>query len=480
METIVLEKEKEEELLAKEENFFVDLKSSLIMPAKLSVTISAFANASGGDIFLGIKEDTRTRERRIDGFSSKEQYNNIVTTLESLEGLDGEYSLTYLVFHNNCIGLQITIFKCHHIVKATDGKIYIRRNAENLQVDTDEKKRRLELDKGIYPYENTNVPDSDIADAINSRVYENFANQVIPNIDKFNWLRTQRLCFGSSLNIAGVLLFTDEPQTTLPKKSSIKIYRYKTSGDGNRSNMDGTPLTIEGCAYEQIYNAVRKVKEIIESIKKLDKKFEDISYPDSALHEIITNAVLHRDYSITTDIQIRIYDNRVEIESPGKLAGHITVENILHEQFARNPKLVRLMNKFPSPPNKDVGEGLNTAFRAMEQLRLKQPKIEEKENSVLVIIRHEKLASPEDSVMEYLKTHNEITNAIGRVITGISSENVMKRVFLKLRDAGYIVKISGKGHGTRAAWTLKNKDYQEGICSTLDDIQLSFFDEEKK
>ena len=476
MDTIVLEKEKENELITKEEDFFVDLKSSLIKPSKLSVSISAFANASGGDIFLGIKEDTRTRKREIDGRTSKEQYNDIVTTLESLEGLNGEYSLTYLVFRNNCIGLQITIFKNHHIVKSTDGKIYIRKNAENLQVDTEEKRRRLELDKGIYLYENTNVPESDIADAINSKVYGDFANKIIPNIDKFNWLRAQKLCVGSSLNIAGVLLFTDEPQTTLPKKSSIKIYRYKTSGEGNRSNLDGAPLTIEGCAYNQIYNAVKKVKEIIESIKKLDAKFEDICYPDSTLHEIITNAVLHRDYSITTDIQIRIYDNRVEIESPGKLAGHITVDNILHEQFARNPKLVRLMNKFPSPPNKDVGEGLNTAFMAMEQLRLKQPEIEEKENSVLVIIRHEKLASPEESVMEYLQTHNEITNAIGRKITGITSENVMKRVFLKLRDAGYIVKISGRGYGTRAAWTSKGVN----IDPASNNIQLSIFDEGKK
>ena len=57
---------------------------------------------------------------------------------------------------------------------------------------------------------------------------------------------------------------------------------------------------------------------------------------------IITNAVLHRDYSITTDIQIRIFDNRVEVESPGKLPGHVTVNNILSAQSARNPKIVRL------------------------------------------------------------------------------------------------------------------------------------------
>jgi len=70
-------------------------------------------------------------------------------------------------------------------------------------------------------------------------------------------------------------------------------------------------------------------------------------------------------------VQVRIFDDRIEIESPGRFPGHVTVANVLNEQFARNPKLVRLANKFPNAPNKDVGEGLNTAFEAMEKLRLK-------------------------------------------------------------------------------------------------------------
>jgi predicted HTH transcriptional regulator len=83
---------------------------------------------------------------------------------------------------------------------------------------------------------------------------------------------------------------------------------------------------------------------------------------------------------------------------------HVTVENILDERFARNGKLVRLINKFPDPPNKDVGEGLNTAFAAMKKLQLKDPLITELENSVVVNIRHESLASPEEIVMEYWRT----------------------------------------------------------------------------
>ena len=190
-------------------------------------------------------------------------------------------------------------------------------------------------------------------------------------------------------------------------------------------------------------------------IQKLGPKgLEQVKYPFETLHEIVTNAILHRDYSIAADIQIRIFDNRVEVESPGLFPGHVTVRNILTEQFARNGAIVRLINKFPDPPNKDVGEGLNTAFKAMQKLRLKPPKIEEVENSVLVTIKHDPLASPEESVMDYLENHEIITNRIARELTGISSENTMKEVFYRLNKNGLIERIPLR-QGASAAWRKK-------------------------
>lgn len=241
-------------------------------------------------------------------------------------------------------------------------------------------------------------------------------------------------------------MFADEPQICLPKRSAIKIFRYKTAGEADRDMLAEIPITVEGCAYDQIYKAVDITKEILESIRKLGKGFETIVYPEETLHEIITNAVLHRDYSIATDIQIRIFDNRVEVESPGKLPGSVTPENILDSQSARNPKIVRLINKFPHAPNKDVGEGLNTAFEAMKKIRLKEPQISETENSVLVVIKHEKLASPEEIVISYLLKNDTIRNNIGRGITGIKSENTMKNVFYRLRKNGFISLVRGKNY----------------------------------
>ena len=451
-EEIIISEKKLPELVNVQENFFNDIKSKKIKPAKLSESVSAFANASGGDIYVGIDEDTRTGCRQWNGFVNVEEANSIIQMLESLAPLSNYYSISYLQHPVlKTYVMQITILKANDIIYATNQIAYVRKNAQKLPVDTQDKLDRLKLDKGIIQFENELVMESSIDDVDDSKTFQLFLDNVVPNIDKERWLQKQRLYKEGHLTVAGSLLFMDEPQIVLPKRSAIKIYRYKTSEQADRDYLDGTPQTIEGSAYNQIYTAINKSKEIIESIRKLDKKFENIEYPEETLHEIITNAVLHRDYSIATDIQIRIYDNRVEVESPGKLPGSVTVKNILDAQSARNPKLVRIINKFPKAPNKDVGEGLNTAFEAMKRLRLKEPYIIENESSVLVVIKHEKLASPEDMVMEYLETHEEIKNKEGRDLTGIKSENMMKNVFKNLKKAGLLERVPGK-LGPASAW----------------------------
>jgi ATP-dependent DNA helicase RecG len=435
------------ELLKIEEDHFNDFKDKNISGKKFSKIISAFANSSGGDIYIGIREENASKIKHWEGFKYIEEANSFIQIIESIVNVENYYELDFL--QHPILGtyvLKICIFKTQSIVYTTDNKVFIRKGAQSLPIDTPEKMRRLELDKGITSYENEPVSDSELFDATDSNIFKFFSSAIIPEVEPEKWLVKQRLAKGGKLTVAGELLFSDEPQICLPKRSSIKIFRYKTSGEADRDMLAELPYTVEGCAYREIYDAVEKTKEIIESIRKLGSEFETIEYPEETLHEIITNAVLHRDYSIITDIQIRVFDNRVEVESPGKLPGHITPENILTAQAARNPKLVRLINKFPDAPNKDVGEGLNTAFEAMSKLRLKAPQIIEKENSVLVIIKHEKLASPEEIVISYLRKHDTIKNSIGRSITGIKSENTMKSVFYRLRNRGFIRLVRGPNY----------------------------------
>lgn len=442
-----------EVFLSLDEGHFLDMKSVDIAPASVTKSVSAFANTSGGELYVGVDEivGANGREWKWRGFNTPEDANGLIQSLEAMSPLGNHYSIEFL----SAPDLQgyvahISVLKSKDILSASNGKVYVRRGAQKLPVEGDEPMRRLRLDKGIASFEDE-VVDIDPSEISNSLTVINFMINVVPTSEPEVWLEKQRVVANKKPTVAGVLLFSDEPQAILPKRSAVKLYRYTTKEEGERDTLAFDPISIEGPVYELVYATVEKCKEVVEDIKKLGPNgLEQISYPPEALHEIITNAVLHRDYSIASDVHVRVFDNRIEIESPGRFPGHVTPQNVLHEQFARNPKIVRLVNKFPDPPNKDVGEGLNTAYEAMGKLRLKPPLITEKENSVLVTLRHESLGSPEQIVMEYLQTHDEITNGIARELTGIKSENTMKNVFYRLRDRSLIELIPD-----RPAWRKK-------------------------
>ncbi|HIC8646134.1 TPA: ATP-binding protein [Elizabethkingia meningoseptica] len=458
IETKEINEKQRDYILDIEEDHFRDLKAIDIKPGKLTKTISAFANTVGGEIYIGIDEieilGVKTRQWR--GFEDIEEANGHIQIFEELFPLGTDFTYTFLASTGNIgLVLQIVILKTKQIVKASDGIPYIRRGAQSLPVDNPEKLNRLQLDKGVSSFEeNTlNVPLDFVSDSMT--IYK-FMIELIPTTEPLPWLKKQLLVKNNLPTVASIMLFADNPQAALPKQSGIKIYRYLTKESvGTRETLAFTPISVEGCAYEQVYEAVDKVTEIIQTIKVFTEDGETtIHYPNETLHEIITNAVLHRDYSLASDIHIRIFDNRIEVESPGRLPGHVTTGNILKEQFARNGGIVRLINKFPNPPNKDVGEGLNTAFDAMKKLKLKEPLIVEKENSVQVLIRHESLASPEEVIMKYLESNPSINNRTARELSNVGSENTMKQIFYSLRDKGFLEQTPGtQGRGT--TWRKK-------------------------
>jgi len=448
-------------LLRLPEGHFNDLKHKDIKPAKLSNTVSAFANSDGGDIYVGIgerKNKNGSKKRFWHGFIDMEEANGHIQTIEDCFPFKHYINISFLKAQGQKgYVLHIQILKTKEIIKATDGFPYIRSGAQNLPVKTHEGLKRLEYDKGVATYEQqtVNLPISFVSE---SDVINYFIKNVVPTTHPETWLRKQLLIQNDKPTVAAIILFSDEPQSALPKQCGIKIFRYKTKDEeGTRQTLAFNPVTIEGCAYDQIKTAVTKTIEIVEDIKYLgDRGFEDITYPRETLHEIITNAVLHRDYSIASDVKIIIFDNRIEIISPGKLPGHVTINNILDEQLARNGAIVRFINKFPNPPNMDIGEGLNTAFQAMKRIRLIEPEIREKDNNLIVKIYHEPLASPEEIVINYLNSNAEISNSVARDLCGIESENEMKRVFQKLQSSGLLERTPGK-RGSASRWRRPEK-----------------------
>lgn len=443
-ETKVISDEQCDYILSLREGYFLDFKSRNITPAKITRTLSAFCNAAGGEVYIGIGETGKAFEW--DGFEVEEDANGFCQVFRELDSLENIFLIEFLKNKNKKgLILHIVAPRSKDVIQATDGKIYKRVNASNIPLMKQDEISRLKFDKGIQSYEDE-LLNIDLDEICNSEKVIGFFLETIPEAEPEVWLRKQFLILKDRPTVASTLLFSDNPQNILAKRSAIKIIRYQTTGEAERDFLSFTPITMEGAIYDLIYNSVARVKEEIEKIEKIESgRTKKVSYPGEALHEIVTNAVLHRDYSIASDIQIRIFDNKVEVESPGRLPGHVTVDNIKDAQFARNPKIVRLINKFDNPPNKDVGEGVNTVFSSMEKRKLRPPVFEEMSNSLLVTLKHESLDSPNIIVMNYLKENDVITNGIARRLTGIKSENTMKRVFYDLKKEGVLERVEENG-----------------------------------
>jgi len=448
-----------DKIISLAEGHFADLKDIRIAPAKLTRTLSALSNAEGGEVYVGISE-TSSRMRSWNGFNVPEDANGHIQAFEQLFPLGEGYGYMFLKSAANPGHvLKIEVAKSRDVKKASDGGVYVRRGAQNLPVTTSEALTRLQRNKGLLSFE-TEPVNADSILITNSTVAIEFMLEVVPTGEPAVWLRKQQVIQGDKPTVAGLVLFAEEPQAVLPKRSGIKIYRYQTAAaEGTRETLAGDPISVEGHAYKQIHDAVSKTAEIVESVRvNTSEGLEPVKYPITALHEIITNALLHRDYSIADDIHIRVFDNRVEVASPGTLPAHITAENILNERFARNAAIVRLINKFPNPPYKDVGEGLNTAFRAMRDMKLKPPTISQDGGYVGVSLRHESLATPEEIILEHLEKSAQITNRIARDLCFIGSENKMKGILQRLVKKGLVELVPGTTRYSAAYRLAKTKE----------------------
>src|SRR6266567_2332038 len=248
-----------------DEGQFADVKGRDITPKKLSTHISAFANADGGDLYIGITD----KERLWIGFTNVEDANGHLQIFENLFPLGTDFQYEFLQCEGyEGIVLHVQINKTQGIVKASDGQPYIRRGAQSLPVNTPEKMKRLEFAKGVVSFESepTNASKETITD---SDVAKKFIQEVVPTTQPEPWFRKQTLIRDDRPTVAGLLLFADEPQAVLQKHCGIKVYRYKTREvAGFREALADTPLTIEGCLYEQIKAAVKTTQEITESIPK--------------------------------------------------------------------------------------------------------------------------------------------------------------------------------------------------------------------
>ena len=268
-------------------------------------------------------------------------------------------------------------------------------------------------------------------------------------------------------NVGGILLFDEEPQATLDTRCGIKLYRMRTTNsEYDRRFLDSMPITINGCLEELIDRTLIAIDNMLEdTLYNIDGKYKKSKYPTTAIKEVLVNAIIHRDYSLSDDIHVIIYDNRIEIKSPGKLPGFITVENIYEERYSRNPNIVRMLHKLPDPPNHDIGEGLNTVKNELHQVGLVPPEIVETENSVVIVIKHTKIATLEQIVRDLFREDPDrsITNKQVREASGETDINIVKKSLQRLRSANYIKLKENGVNAFKYEYILGNVGKEEWI-----------------
>lgn len=444
----------------RDESHFYDNKAFEIKGDKIQKIAVAFANADGGEFIIGIKDkkDEPNKSKRWQAIDDIESFNFVFQNLTCLSPTI-PHSYEFLVDKEGKYSLRIIIEKSESVHKTANNTVYIRKSAQSIPIKDPTQIQALSYAKGESSYEDTIVNAALAEDIFESTETQNFLKEYSPKSDPIDFTVNQNLVDRKTYDprTAGILLFSDNPTPLLPKRCGIKINRYETSEEIPERIHLKEQFTIEGCLNEQIKKAAITITTVMESVQIMGADgLTNVKYPPETIWEILVKAVIHRDYSISDDIQVLIFNNRIEIKSPGKLPGYVTIDNILDARFSRNSKIVRVLNKYANPANKDMGEGLNTAFQRMEEFKLKAPKILEDGNYIKVIIAHTSLATPEESIMKYLGINDQIKNRQAREITGVKSENVMKRHFYELRDKNLIEPVMSANGNKIIAWRKKN------------------------
>lgn len=200
--------------------------------------------------------------------------------------------------------------------------------------------------------------------------------------------------------LAGLLMFGKYPQELFPQLMITFVQYYgvteeeRTPAGGrfiDNQRFEGPILEMIDRAEKHIVAAMRK-SSLIEGLLRRDIP----EYPQEALREAIANAVAHRDYSSYVRgsyIQVRMFADRLEVQSPGGLFGNVTVDNIEEEHSTRNARLMRMMEDMHIVENR--GSGIKAMIQALREANLEPPAFDDRRSSFQVTFHNHTLMNPD-------------------------------------------------------------------------------------
>ena len=446
------------------ESQYLDRKSARKKPSELLKHLIAFANADGGQLVIGIEDDKQ--DNIITGFKDGKAY-----PIEEFKKIDREMRETPLDLsfeeipvvnfkgEDDFILIISVELSSNRVIAAPNDDVYLRQGDETVKLSY-EQRNQLSYDKGQRFFEDEIVPDASLED-IDDSLVQDFKNRFdISGRSVEEILKARRFLINGKLTKAAILLFGKYPSAFFPQ-ARVRFQRFDGTDMGTGSSFNVIKeVTFDDALPSLIIKARDFIRTQLREFQYLDNngQFQILpEYPEFAWFEGIVNAVTHRDYSVYGDhIRVLMFDDRLEIHSPGKLPNIVTVENIKHERFSRNPRIARTLTEFGWV--REMNEGVKRIYSEMESAFLHEPKYSEPGNKVCltlennIISRHlrtrdslEKqftdfgeLTADEQLIVHYMYNSGEkMTTAKAIELTGRSRKFIVKTM-KKLQELGIV------------------------------------------
>lgn len=359
-------------ILGLEEVSVFDRKSIKIKPKELAKHIIAFANSDGGMIAIGITDKNRIIEG-IDYYEEKINdilevpfrycFPSIRVKSKRIECIDSDG------FENHILLMEIESDSVVH--KNHQDEVFIRVGDKSIKLNFEER-IQLMYDKGERNFEDTEVVDA-ILDDIDIPFLKDYIKRIGYSKDEISYLKENKGFLKEKngkevLSTAAILLFGKRPQDFLPR-ARVRFIKYEGIEEKTGAEMNVIKdIVFEGKIYDMLNKTIEYIDSQIKEKTFLEKDGRFVmveEYPKFVRQELVVNAVTHRDYSIRgTEIQIKMFDDRLVVESPGKLPGLVKKDNMRHTHFSRNPKIAEYLKYFGYV--KEYGEGVDRIYKELD------------------------------------------------------------------------------------------------------------------
>jgi ATP-dependent DNA helicase RecG len=355
------------ELISNGENSGVEFKRDTIENRALAKELVAFANLQGGRVLLGVDDDGS-----VVGVTRQSLEEWIMTACR--DKIRPELIPYFELIRDVEPGKDVAIvqvdrgWSVHHVWHSNHRTYYIRVGTQSREASPEELERLFQQ-RGAFRLEVRGVSGSSMRNFDFRRLQDYFQRirgQDTPSVDDENaWcsllINTEFLVDETDTTpatVAGLLLFCTNPNRFLPQagidaaaypgKEKDYAAKERATIRGPMTALFGSEGIVETGIVEQSVEFVRRNTGVSASLADGARREERWLYPEEAVREAIVNALVHRDYLLSgTTVELSIYEDRLEVISPGRLPNGITPQRMITGcRSARNQLLKDVMRDY--------------------------------------------------------------------------------------------------------------------------------------